>query len=495
MRLPPPGHPKSNRSTLNFFLREDFVTFVRKAFVELCPGSKFYDNWHIAALSHQLGRVFSGDSRRLIVNMPPRHLKSIVASVAFVAWALGRAPKTKFICLSYSNELSGKLARDCRQIMESEWYKRAFPGTALIRATETELETSAGGGRFTTSICGTLTGRGADIIIIDDPMKADDAMSETARRQAQEWTTSTLFSRLNDKRTGAIILVMQRLHQDDLAGYLLESEGWEHLNLPAICEEEQVYALGYGKRHVRRLGDVLHADRESFEILQQIRAEVGTSVFSAQYQQAPIPAGGALIQRHWFGRYETAPRQAPGDQIAQSWDTASKPGVDNDYSVCVTVLIRGSGDLYVLNVFRAKMDYPELLRAVAQQAERFDPDVVLIEDAASGQQLIQSINNGEVPNITAVIPRKPEGDKIIRMAACTALMEARQFVLPTEAPWLMDYERELLGFPFAKHDDQADATSQLISWYRQRPKPMRLDFSVLDKLVDHSKPDWSSDYR
>lgn len=460
--------PAPDRSTIEALLRTDFLSFLRKVFEELCPGHRFYDGWHLEAIAYQLDQVFAGKRRRLITTMPPRHLKSITISVASVAWCLGKAPHMRLICVSYNNELAAKLARDCRQVMLSDWYRSAFPGVEISRATEMEIDTTAGGGRFATSIGGTLTGRGGDVIIIDDPMKADDAFSDAVRQQVRDWTTSTLFSRLNDKSTGAIILVMQRLHEDDLAGYFLERGGWEHLNLPAIAEEEQRLLLLGDRIHERRVGDILHPARESLEVLDGIRRDVGSHMFSAQYQQAPVPAGGALIKRDWLRRYQVAPKVEPGDLIVQSWDTASKGGALNDYSACVTALVRKE-TVYILDAHRRQLDFPDLVRTVRLLADRYSPDILLIEDAASGQQLIQVLNESDAGG-PRPIACKPESDKVTRMSACSALIESGGLVLPEEAPWLAPFEREILAFPHGKHDDQADALSQLLSWVRGRPK-------------------------
>jgi predicted phage terminase large subunit-like protein len=450
-------------------VREHFPFFLRKVFAELCPGDEFLHGWHLDAIAWQLDRISNGEIQRLIVTIPPRHLKSIMISIAWVAWCLGKAPEMRFICLSYSSELAAKLSRDCRQVMQSDWYQAVFPGTVLLRSTETELETHEGGGRFATSVGGTLTGRGGDVIIIDDPIKADDAMSAALRARVKEWTTSTLFSRLNDKRSGAIILVMQRLHEDDLAGQFLDAGGWEHLNLPAIALEDQDIPLTGGRGHRRLAGEVLHPEREPLETLEQIRLEVGSHIFSAQYQQAPVPAGGTLVKSDWFRRYETPPKKGPGDFIVQSWDTASKDGVLNDYSVCITALVRRD-TVAVLDVFRRQLNFPDLLRQVQMQAEWFSPDILLIEDAASGQQLIQMLKQNPIRGVPMPIARKPEADKETRMSACCPQIERGDLSLPDDADWLAEFEREILAFPNGKRDDQADALSQLLAWVRDRPK-------------------------
>ncbi len=205
---------------LRELLRQDFRAFLHKAFPAIRGGAPIAWNWHLDAIAHQLDRVARGDSRHLLVTMPPRNLKSITISVAWVAWMLGRDPRLNFVCVSYSNELSAKLARDCLALMQSGWYRELFPATVISvkRTATTDFETTVGGGRLATSITGTLTGRGGDIIIIDDPIKPDEAHSETSRNNVNHWFQSTLSSRLDDKGAGAIVVVMQRLHQHDLAG-------------------------------------------------------------------------------------------------------------------------------------------------------------------------------------------------------------------------------------------------------------------------------------
>jgi hypothetical protein len=188
------------------------------------------------------------------------------------------------------------------------------------------LVTTLGGSRYATSVGGTLTGRGADLIIVDDPLKAEEAMSEAARKRVIEWYAGTLVSRLNDKEKGPVVVVMQRLHENDLAGYLREHGGWHHLDLPAIAVEDSVIEVGQEKRIARRRGDILHPERESQAALDRIKAEIGSLMFSAQYQQRPVPLEGNLIRRDWFRFYDELPQAVPPGWIAQSWDIALMTG-------------------------------------------------------------------------------------------------------------------------------------------------------------------------
>src|SRR5262249_45087717 len=207
--------------------------FVHKVFVALSLGQTYVRSWHIDAIAYQLERIRRGEIRRLIINMPPRSLKSITASVAFPAFLLGHDPTKRIICVSYSGDLAKKHSNDFRAVLESAWYRSIFPDSriGLYKNTETEIELIKRGFRLATSVGGTLTGRGGDTIIIDDPLKPDDAYSESRRTAANQWFANTLLSRLDDKRTGAIVVVMQRVHLDDLTGYLLgQSNEWEVLS-------------------------------------------------------------------------------------------------------------------------------------------------------------------------------------------------------------------------------------------------------------------------
>lgn len=449
---------------LDALARQDFTTFVERVFPLINGGESLAYNWHLDAIAHALEEMRTGNVRRLAVNMPPRNLKSILISVAWVAWRLGHDPRLNFVNVSYSVELATKHARDCRSIMQSSLYKRLFPGTRISekRSALHDFETTDGGGRLATSITGTLTGRGGDIIIIDDPIKPDEADSETTRKSVNEWFSSTLSSRLDDKGTGSIVVVMQRLHEDDLCGMLLGRGGWSSLSLPVIATEEGIIPMTRGRVFKRKIGDVLHPERESRKILEELKRSMGSARFEAQYQQSPIPAVGNMIQTAWLKYYD--PEHPPvGGQIVQSWDTASKDGVHNDYSVCVTALVRHS-QVYILNVWRDRVNFPDLLKAVTAVAERFRPNVLLIENAASGTQLFQVLRDRHFPFVPVPLARRPELDKVTRLAAVSAQIEAGKLFLPEHASWLEAFRHELLGFPNAKHDDEVDALAQLLAW-------------------------------
>jgi predicted phage terminase large subunit-like protein len=457
------------RAEYQALLRQDYGSFIQRCFHELNPQAEFLWNWHIEVLAAKLEACRQGKIRRLIINIPPRHLKSLCASIALPAWLLGHDPAAQIICVSYGQELSDKLARDCRTIMMSAWYQALFPTRLSVQKQAVqEFATTAQGFRLATSVGGVLTGRGGDIIIIDDPLKPDEALSETQRRAVNEWYDHTLLSRLNDKETGCIILIMQRLHEDDLVGHVREQENWEVVSFPAIAEQDEEHVIGTPLgpgRFSRRAGDLLHPERESKETLERIRRTLGEYNFAGQYQQAPAPFGGGMIKEAWFRHYGPEDLPERFDQVVQSWDTANKPTELSDYSVCTTWGIKEQR-LYLLHVLRKRMAYPDLKRAVREQHQAFKATVVLIEDKASGTQLIQELTEEGIHAVTAY---KPEYDKVMRLHAQTATIENGFVYLPREAHWLAEYLHEVTTFPAAKYDDQADSTSQALAWTKQRP--------------------------
>ena len=289
--------------------------------------------------------------------------------------------------VSYSSDLAIKLANDCRTILKSDWYTRLFPRMRISRLKNTEIEvvTTQHGFRLATSIDGTLTGRGGDILILDDPLKPIDALSDRKRERVNDFYYNHTQSRLDDKKTGAIIVVTQRLHMDDLPGTLLRNSPneWTVLSFPAIAEQEEKIQIGDTKYHVRRVGDLLHAEREPQPILDELRAQLGPDTFAAQYQQAPIPAGGVMIKREWIQRYDQLPEREPSSDVFQSWDTASKDGEQNDYSVCTTWLYHDK-KYYLIHVLRGRFDYPTLKALAISHANDHKPNTILIEDAGVG---------------------------------------------------------------------------------------------------------------
>src|SRR5438874_1327265 len=224
-------------------LRRDLMSFIERSFYELNPQTELSLAPHLELIAAKLEACRRGEINRLIINLPPRQLKSHCASVAFPAWYLAHHPAAHIICASYGQDLADKFARDCRRVMASAWYRRLFPVRLTDRQAVHDFATTEQGTRMATSVGGVLTGRGADMIIIDDPLKPDEALSESRRNAVNEWYDNTLLSRLNNKATDVIILIMQRLHQDDLVGHVLEQEAWKVVSLAAIADENEAHEV------------------------------------------------------------------------------------------------------------------------------------------------------------------------------------------------------------------------------------------------------------
>jgi predicted phage terminase large subunit-like protein len=449
-------------------LRHDPYLFIERAFYELNPQTPFVPNWHIERIAQELEECRLGRTKRLIINEPPRSLKSHCASIAYPALLLGHNPSAQVICVSYGQDLANTLAGNCRTLMSSAFYQSLFP-TRLAQKKQAihDFYTTEQGFRMATSVGGVLTGRGADTLIIDDPLKPDEAASESQRKATNDWYDHTLLTRLNDKRTGCIIIIMQRLHEDDLVGHVLNSDEWKILRFPAIAEEDERHEIcSLNKTRVvnRKQGEPLHPEREPIETLNAIREVLGEYQFAGQYQQSPAPLAGGMVKGRWFQRY--APHQLPQkfELIFQSWDTANKAAEINDFSVCTTW---GMSDkhLYLLDVFRARMEYPELKRTIVRLAELHKAQYVVIEDRASGTQLLQDLKNDGFDRATAF---ESEGDKAMRMFAVTNTIENGFVHVPETADWVEPYLYELMVFQNGKFDDQVDSTSQALEWVRNR---------------------------
>ena len=475
------------RAEYDSLLRQDFSTFAARCFHDLNPQAELALNWHLEVIAAKLTAVREGKIRRLIINLPPRHLKSLMASIAYPAWCLGHDPSAQILCVSYAQDLADKLARDCRSIMLSQWYRQIFPTRlAAHRQAVQEFLTTRQGYRLATSNGGVLTGRGADIILIDDPLKPEEALSDAQRQATNEWYDHTLYSRQNDKRHGAIVVIMQRLHEDDLVGHVLGQEEWEVVRFPAIAEADEVHKIEtiWGPRSfTRRQGDALHPEREQLDTLDRIRRTLGEYNFAGQYQQTPAPLGGGMVKAEWFKRYAPNNRPESFERIIQSWDTANKATELSDFSVCTTWGVRGK-DLFLLNVLRKRLEYPALKRAVREQHSQFEADVVLIEDKASGTQLIQELI---ADGFHRVKRYKPECDKIMRLHAQTATIENGFVHLPEAAPWLAEYLHEMTVFPKGKHDDQVDSTAQFLDWFKT-PMPHWGIFEHWRRMAEELKP-------
>jgi len=335
---------------------------------------------------------------------------------------------------------------DTRKIMRTKWYKKLFPAVSFARDQneKSKFMTSEGGFRLATSVGGAITGEGGNYLIVDDPLSPEQAMSANSRELTLRWFDQTFSTRLDDKKNGIIIVVMQRLHQEDLSGSLLK-RGWKYLCLPVMDAD----------------GEPLHAEREGKEEIEQLRADMGEYAFMAQYMQKPFRLEGGIIKGDWLQFYDDLPEEAA---IYQSWDTAIKTLETSDYTVCLTFAETANG-FYVVDALREKLSYPDLKRKFLAQAEKWNPQAVLVEDKASGQSLIQDLQR---ETTLPIIAQMPKDDKLTRLAAISPIIEAGKLFLPKTGAWPQMLQAELVGFPNADNDDMVDALSQFFNWVRKR---------------------------
>ncbi len=459
-----------NHEKISALIRASFLSFLLKAFEEVHPGKILDTNWHIQLLCWLMTRCDEGELKRLLICLCPRSLKSFIISVAWPAWCLGQDPTKKIICISYSDDLAAKLSRDFQRIVISTWYKKAFPATVFGKSkfTTHEATTSENGFRFATSVGGTLTGRGGDIIIIDDPIKAEDATSETIRNSVNHWFASTVSSRFDNPDEGILVIVSQRTHMDDLAGFLKERSDWHEVSIPAIAFESERIQIGNGPDDFinREPGDLMHPDRLSKEFLDQQKSLLGSYNFAAQYQQDPIPLEGNLVRQEWL-RYHEYPHNWDGfEYIVQSWDCAVSTNDGSSYSVCLTFgLVEQRA--YLLHVLRERLDFPLLLKKAKSHARVYGADLLLIENASSGRQLYEILGHERDIPVKAI---DVDTDKEARLAAVSHLIEQGRIYLPTGAPWLNEFMKEILSFPNSKYNDQVDSFSQFLRWFMEKDR-------------------------
>lgn len=446
--------------------RRAFKYFVREVFRQLHPNHPPLElTWYMQAMCHALEQTRLGDCRRLVINVPPRHGKSVTAAVAFCAWLLGWDPTAKILVGTYNEDLARLHDRQLRQIMDSPEYRAAFPGTIIDRKTtrQLELRTTAGGFRMAVTTGGTATGFGGGYILLDDCMKAQDANSEAERIKVRDWYRGTIGTRLDNKGEGVIISIQQRLHEDDLTSFILDA-GATHLNLPAIAQKHDWIALGGGSFHERNPGDLLNPERENLATLNELRRELGSAVFVPQWLQDPTPAEGNIVRPEWFPRYAERPERQRLLKVVQSWDTAFSAEPGSAYSVCTTW---GYFERrwYLLDVARERLEYYDLKRRVIELYRRWRPDAVLIEKASSGEALWQDLR-AEGPFLPILWPVAKSKEE--RLRAQTGQMEAGKVVLPEEAPWLQDYLHEIKGAPSCRYWDQIDSTTQFLDFALSR---------------------------
>jgi predicted phage terminase large subunit-like protein len=450
-------------------LRENLSLFITRSFLHLRPGEQYLDNWHIDCIAEYLNACHKRQIKRLIINMPPRSMKSITTSVAFPAWLMGNEPSTSIICASYAQNLSNQHSLDCRAIMESEWFKAAFPLCRFSKDQnqKSEYMTTQRGIRFATSVGGSLTGKGGQYIIIDDPLNPTQAASVVERETANNWMSSTVPSRLNNQEEDVIIVNMQRLNEDDVTGNLLaKNNGWEHLCLPAKNDRRKIIQLN-GFKKIFEDQELLHPERLSQKVLDSLEHDLGSIDYAGQYLQAPVPRGGGILQTGWWKEWDSDFLPSC-DYTIQVYDTAFKTDVMNDFTARTTWGIftynNQKPNIILLEAMNKRLTLPELREEAIESYYDFDPDIVLIEDKGSGTSLIQELKRLGIR--LKAVPRGKGDDKISRAHIASVMLEQGVVWYPKNKAWATEVIRQCASFPNAKHDDLVDTVTDALIFLR-----------------------------
>ena len=444
----------SSELELPLAMRADFNVFLEKAFVELNPDAPFLPNWHLEQLAWECRLFADRVTRRLIICMPPRHLKSTIGSVALPAWILGRNPAAKIICASYGEDLAKDFSDQTRRLMMSESYAHAFPKVQLEKSTDMHLRTLHGGERYATTVGGAITGKGADFVIVDDPMKYQDVGSEARRDDVAKWQFN-LPTRLDNPNTGGILVIAQRLHEDDVIGRIIDKAGWDRVILPLVATQDEHHQLGPNRFHDRKVGEVLHPARIDKDRAAQLLLEIGKADFHAQYQQSPLPANSGFLDLGMFKRFTVPPKAF--EHIFFSVDVASIAN-GGDYSVC-TIWGYVEQCFYLLHLWRKQVSFPELRKTLLDLDREWAPSLIIVEAVGSGEALYQDLSQ----TLGNYISRcRPSGSKLHRFETVIPLINNGQVRIPSSAPWLDPLIKELQAFPQGKHDDQVDSISQML---------------------------------
>jgi predicted phage terminase large subunit-like protein len=442
-------------------------SFVEQAWPILEPAVPFRSNWHIDYITEHLEAVTAGHITRLLINIPPRCMKSILASILWPIWEWIRHPEGRWIFACYADTLATRHSVDRRSVIQSPWYQTRWGDQVRLapdQNVKSEFMNTRRGVMVATSIGGSITGKGGSRIVVDDPHNPLQAESDAQRETALVFFSRTLSTRLDNKNDDAIVVVMQRLHERDLSALCVDL-GFTHICLPAETQIPTRFVMPRSRRVVvREPGDLLWPEREGRAALDLQRRLLGSAAYESQYQQRPAPAGGLLFQRAWWRFYDELPKL---EELSQSWDMAFKDKPDSDYVVGLVAGWRGA-DLYLIDRVKGQWGFSESCRQVEALRRRHpESTTILIEDAANGPAIIEALRH----RISGIIAVQPEGGKLARAQAAQPYVEAGNVYLPNPRPhgqllparaWVDDFLHQLTAFPNGAHDDDVDAFTQVL---------------------------------
>lgn len=462
----------SQKQELNEILKNNFPAFIQRCFHTVDPNAQYSHNWHIELIAEYLQACMNREITKLIINIPPRHMKSISVAVAFPAWLLGHNPSEQIMCASYSKALSNKHSMDCRAIINSEWYRELFPNWKLVKDqnTQSKFVTTKRGFRIATSVGSTTTGEGGNFLIIDDPLSADEATSEIMRNRANTWFDQTFSSRLNDKKRGVMIVIMQRLHENDLTGHLLRKGNWEHLCLPLIAEKEEEHKI-HDFYYRRDVGEMLHKERIDEHTLKAIKIDAGPYAFAGQYQQTPSPSGGGVFERKWLQYYNNIDSTQMNKYLLV--DPANSKNKGSDYTAMVLIGAHEDGNLYLIDAIRDRLNVREREDLLFEWHKKYSPTCVAYEKY--GMQVdIDWIRKSmedrnyrfSITEVGGILSKEDRIKRLVRYFHDGKIFLPRS-LYKTDSDGVCkniidDFvEQEYASFPCGLHDDMFDAIARI----------------------------------
>jgi predicted phage terminase large subunit-like protein len=452
---------------MDHLIRDDFLIFSAKAFA-VTNNAAITPDPYLTLLAERLARVATGKTKRLVVNLPPRHFKTWMGTICLSAWILAHNPSAKIIVVTYGQELADKIAYAIRAILKSEWYQRIFKKTRLAknRSKLMDFVTTAGGGVRSLSIESGVTGLGADFIIIDDPVEIKDSDNSKRLERVNELFDSEILTRLDSPKRGSIMIIAHRISEDDLSGHVLRQGGWKHLKLPLIAPRMCHYKLDGGRIWERQKGELLRPNDFTSRAIKTLRASEWPG-FETLQQQNPGGSEQLRIKAEHFPTFSPAALPSSDSGVVLSIDPGQKAGPNHSYGVVQVWSPEGTTHR-LLDQLREQASYAEFKAAVLMFIRRHRPSAVLIEATGQGPALISEI---KPKRGMTVQPIDPVGEKTERIRRHLPTIRAGRIQLPDNAPWREDFIAEITLFPYASFDDQVDAAAQYLDWIAIHPNP------------------------
>ncbi len=457
----------SEQQRLIALAHQRFDYFVKTVFRSLYSGVEFKDEPYIQPFCYGLQKSGLTNGSRLLVNMPPRHLKSFCAAVCLPAWLLGRDPSLQIGVVTYGQELSNQHMLLFRRVLDLPLYRQVFPHVRLARGGDRQGRVSleTGGGYLPVTVQGSFTGMGVDVLILDDLMKSQDQHSQTTRERVAEFFSETAITRFNDQNTGRLIACMQRLHIDDLVYQLRDRGQFEELILPSIAPRDILFESYNDRNWLFKEGDLLSPARFPHDVLNELKASMGNSAYSAQFLQEPLPSASTVIE---FDRLHFIDEILPQEKVravVQTIDTAVKDHEDCDYSVIASWGLDDNNNWHLIDLVRQRLDYPALKKTTLKLIRKFKPEHTFIEECHTGLALCRELRQMEH---FGVVVQPPKGSKVERAATAADTLYSERIVFPKNIDWYPAFRSEIISFPDGRHDDIVDAITMFANWVRGR---------------------------